>query len=439
MWLALAGVLVSAAARADETGEVELLPLAPGAEAVEVPGEPGLEWTIVPFVAGSTDVGVAFGVIGVLADLAGEFQPYAWRLRARLLMSVRDGPRGADFPEHNHGIQFDLPGRLGGRLRLTSEVAVQRWSTIGYFGIGNATRRETDAEIIAAESREGAAKGRRYQHTRTEIWAQTNARLDLSKSLALVHGFQLRHVIPSFYGGSLLDDEATESAAGGPGAVRLHGTSPHWIGQLSLGILIDTRDNEVAPRSGGRHEIALRVAPGSMMGHKMTFAGLTLNARFYATLIEDDWLVLAGRVFVDLLFGTVPYHELASGGAFERMHMPGGREGIRGVPVGRYHGRVKLIGNMELRTMFATAFLGSTKFRFGAVAFLDAGRIWADYKHDPERDGTGIGLKYGVGLGPRVQWGETVMLRLDISYSPDAAALDPDVPVGIYAGLAHSF
>ncbi len=415
----------------------------PPAELVEL-GRPEvdhtkMDWALVPFVAGSTDTGVAFGAIFVLADLDDTYDPYAFRFRARVVVSVLDGPDGVDFPEHNDAIQLDVPPALGGRLRLTAEVSFQRWSTMGYFGIGNASRIETDAEIKAAESRDGGEAGRRNQHIRIETWGRLNARYELGEVFALMAGFQLRYVIPTFYGGSLLADEAKASRDLVPGATRLHGVTPHWIGQLALGLIMDTRDNELSPRSGMLHELSVRASPGSMTGSRMTFAGLTLNARFYASIIDDDWLVFAARAFVDLLFGTVPYHEMASGGAFERMHMPGGREGIRGVPVGRYHGRVKLIGNLELRSMFASFCVGDQEFRLGAVAFFDAGRIWADFQRDPERDGTGHGMKFGIGGGPRIQWGETVLLRLDVSWSPDAAALDPSTPVGIYAGLAHSF
>ena len=402
------------------------------------PSDDPVDWALVPFLAGSTDTGIAFGLIGVLAGFDEAYSPYAWRLRARWLMSVRDGPDGVDFPEHNDGVQLDLPGRIGDRLRLTSEVAFQRWSTAGYFGIGNGTSVEPESVRKEAEQTPGAEPGRRYQHIRTEIWAQVNARIERGSGLAMMTGLQVRHVIPSFYGGSLLEEEALASADPEPGAPRLRGTKPHTLTQLSLGVLFDTRDNETDPTSGWFHEIALRVVPGAMTGHRMPFGGFTLNARGYLSLYER-YLVLAGRAFVDLLFGTVPYHEMSSGGAFDRMHMPGGRQGIRGVPIGRYHGRIKLITNLELRSMFYEFTAFGEPFRVGAVAFVDAGRIWADYRDDPARDGNGPGIKWGVGAGPRLQWGETVLLRLDVSYSPDANAADPDVPVGVYAGLAHSF
>ena len=418
-------------AQSDPSGALAGIP-------ADKPTDDPLDWALVPYVAGSTDAGVAFGLIWVLADLEKGYDPYRWRLRARFMMSIRDGPEGVDTPEHNDGLQLDLPARTGDRLRLTVAASFQRWATAGYFGIGNATRREPDAVVEEAESAPGGEHGRRYQHTRAEAWARINARFDIGRDWALRAGFQLRYVVPDAYGGSLFGEQARASRQGVPGATRLRGTTEHVIGQLALGVLYDSRDDEIAPTRGMFHEVAVRVAPGGLTGNRMTFAGITVNARFYQSIYRD-WLVFAGRAFADLLFGAVPYHEMSSGGAFERMHMLAGPEGVRGPPIGRYYGRAKVLSNVELRSMLYAFDVGDQHFRLGLTAFFDAGRVWAVYEHAPELDGTGLGLKWGVGLGPRLQWGETVLLRLDVAYSPDAADLDSDTPVGVYAGLAHAF
>ena len=70
-------------------------------------------------------------------------------------------------------------------------------------------------------------------------------------------------------------------------------------------------------------------------------------------------------------------------------------------------GRVKVLGNLELRAMFLSFMLFDQRWRLGTSAVADAGRLWADYRIDPVLDGTGLGLKYGLGGGPRLQIGET--------------------------------
>jgi hypothetical protein len=56
--------------------------------------------------------------------------------------------------------------------------------------------------------------------------------------------------------------------------------------------------------------------------------------------------------------------------------------------------------------------------RLGLVAFVDSGRLWADYASHPDLDGTGLGLKYGLGGGLRIASGKTFMLRFDLAWSP---------------------
>ena len=47
-------------------------------------------------------------------------------------------------------------------------------------------------------------------------------------------------------------------------------------------------------------------------------------------------------------------------------------------------------------------------------------------------DGSGVGLKYGVGGGVYVLWGQAAMLRIEAAYSPDAVSENPSLPLGIY-------
>jgi hypothetical protein len=52
--------------------------------------------------------------------------------------------------------------------------------------------------------------------------------------------------------------------------------------------------------------------------------------------------------------------------------------------------------------------------------------VWADTRPQPALDGTGLGLKYGVGGGLRLGSGGSFVLRGDIAWSPDAT------PIGGY-------
>jgi hemolysin activation/secretion protein len=145
-------------------------------------------------------------------------------------------------------------------------------------------------------------------------------------------------------------------------------------------------------------------------------------------------VVLAGRLAGDVLYGDPPFYELAR---FEDTYAIGGLNGVRGVPAQRYYGKVKVLGNVELRTEIVTFRALGKPVTFGVTAFLDGGRVWADTTPRPDLDGGGsggiAGLKYGVGGGVRFQSGSAFVLRGDVAWSPDAT------PIGAYVAAGQMF
>jgi len=94
---------------------------------------------------------------------------------------------------------------------------------------------------------------------------------------------------------------------------------------------------------------------------------------------------------------------------------------------------VKVFGNVELRTEIVSFHALGQAMVLGAVAFFDGGRLWADTTPQPQLDGHGVELKYGVGGGLRLQSGRAFVLRADVAYSPDAS------PVGGYVAAGQMF
>ena len=124
-----------------------------------------------------------------------------------------------------------------------------------------------------------------------------------------------------------------------------------------------------------------------------------------------------------MLFGDPPFAELPR---FEDTYAVGGSNGVRGVPQERYYGKVKVFGNVELRVKLLDFHAFSKLWGFGFETFFDGGRVWADTSAHPELDGTGFGLKYGVGGGLRLSSGTAFVIRGDLAWSPDAK------PIGAY-------
>jgi outer membrane protein assembly factor BamA len=221
----------------------------------------------------------------------------------------------------------------------------------------------------------------------------------------------------------LAEDTRKEDVDGEP---LITGTSDQAIVGLHLGVGFDSRDSNINPERGMFHELVFSGYPGRPGGDNFPLYGsVTLNTRFYVPL-AGEYLVLALRLRGDLFFGTAPFYDLNLGF-------------IRGVPLRRFHGLIHVLGNLEFRSIFFRFSANKQRFALGAAVFVDSGRVWADYRHDSALDGSGLGLKYGVGGGVRFLIGKGQLIRFDVAYSPYMEDLNPDMPVGIYVAFGQFF
>ncbi|MCP4677597.1 MAG: BamA/TamA family outer membrane protein [Deltaproteobacteria bacterium] len=394
-----------------------------------------LEWAALPAVAGNSDLGFIFGGLLMLAKFDEEYRPYHWRGQAITTMSLKDGPEGAEIPFHNHFITLNFPQVLGSRARLYANAGFFKTITGGYYGLGNDSN----------DSLDGIK--RRNQYRLMGPYANLAVRAPIVETLTFFVSAGFRHSFIDPYAGSKLDedsmeplkrDESIEVTPSIPPTsraeeqIKVLGTSDHARIDFSSGIVFDTRNDETNPRSGSYNEISLRGSPGAMTATEHLYFGLNAQLRHYLS-IYDDYLVLAGRLTLDVLYGRVPFYELAKVGGLQPYTGFGGHRGVRGIPAGRYHGKVKAIGSLSLRSMFYRFKIKTTRFALGTGIFIDAGRLWADTKKRPDLDGKKAGIKFGTGGGVRLLWGKTFLICVDVAYSPDAN------PIGFYVDLGHGF
>jgi outer membrane protein assembly factor BamA len=201
---------------------------------------------------------------------------------------------------------------------------------------------------------------------------------------------------------------------------------------LNLGLLFDTRDHEFTPTRGTFTELSVRSSPG--VQQDLRYAAFALNTAWYKALV-GEYLSFAIRGAADVIVGDAPFYELTRFGALQPRDGPGGGWSLRGVPRQRYSGKVKLIQNLELRSLFWRFNVGKSRFVVGAVAFLDAARIWADLR-GTQLAGVNVDggtFKVGTGGGLRVRWGETLVIRFDGAYSPT------EKTPGFYVDIGHVF
>jgi hypothetical protein len=378
------------------------------------------EWAGFPIIGGNSDIGVQFGVAATFTRFRDGVAPYFWNLDVVLSTSVKGDSNGVGFIQQADVLRLDAPDLLNHHLRLDTRGSFTRTINEGYYGVGN---------ISVAGPRPGEA-----DNIRLNQYIQEEARI---RSIARVHtgwrffdialGGNLRYEWPTLYPGSKLAfDAGTRNPDGTP---LVYGTQNEGLASLAAGVMIDTRDNEFITTRGIYYQLGVGGTVGSAEGIGYGQAAGVLS--HYAPI--GGPVIFATRIVADWEFGHVPFYDLQQGGIFEPQLLIG-PGGVRGVPEGRYAGAAKVVGNIEIRIPFPRFTLFKQRFRLGTTTFFDAGRVWASYKGgaDVVHDGTTLGLRFGVGAGAFLQWGEAAIFRVEAAYSPDAESENPGFPIGIY-------
>jgi hypothetical protein len=373
-----------------------------------------------PLIGGDSDIGFEFGGVGTLSYFSDGVKPYRWNMDLLLSASVKAGPSGPELTQQGYLWQIDVPEVLGPGVRINPEVSYTHTINYGYFGLGNAS---SGAPAPATNPN----PGRFHEWIESIAQVRSSARVNLVGPVAALFAVQYLYVDPTVYQYSVL---ATDAATTKPnGSPLIYGTTALSLPSLAGGFLYDSRDNEIFPRSGMLHELGVRLEEGFPLSANARYAELGAILRGYVPLGP---FVAAARLVANFQFGNVPFYDLFQAGPFDQKEMPGGSAGIRGVPVGRYLGPIKILGNIELREMLISFTVLKQKFTLGNDIFFDTGRVWSDYTFHSPLDGQGAGLKYGVGGGLFVLWGQAAMLRIEAAYSPDAVSENPTLPIGLY-------
>jgi outer membrane protein assembly factor BamA len=399
--------------RADDTR-----PEAAGSSAPK-PEQADTEFTLVPFVGGNSDMGFGGGYVASIARLEPQIEPYRYRLESAGTVTLGQGNGDAVRIQYTDVyLLFSLPNLIDDHLGLDVRVSYTLESNLKYYGLGNASTVTAGLEPTDPY----------FEHSRAHPTLRATLEYR-AKPFAFTGGVSYTQNwfdVPE-------DTLLSEQLQGGDPEVQalLGGVGTHGAPKIAFGVAYDTRDDETSPVRGLYITQQLELTPKTFGEVNYRFGRVGTAAHVFVPIVpRKRRLVLAARVASDLLFGEAPFYELPR---FEETFAIGGAKGVRGVPAQRYYGKVKVFSNLELRSeLFSAKILGDER-RFGLVGFTDVGRLWADYHANPELDGTGLGLKYGVGGGLRVASGETFVLRVDVAWSPDAD------PISAYLLAGHIF
>jgi hypothetical protein len=391
---------------------VAAAPLAAGA-ADDAPA--GTEFGFVPLAGGDSDIGIGVGALATLARMEPEAKPFKWRAAMGGFISVKLEDGALVLPYIDASLTFTVNRFLDSdRLRFEIRPSFTREATQRYFGLGDAS--PAPDPVVPA----------RDQYGRVHPSLQARLRVHLVDMWFWETGVSYAENWLSVDPTSTL---AMQMASGSDTQRELLGTArQHGVIFFENAIMFDSRETDISPYRGHFHQLKLRYSPRFGEHFPYSYNQLNLTSRVYFVMLGSA-LRLDLRGVIDIQLGDVPFYELAR---YEDTFF-GGANGLRGVPGQRYYGRVKAFGNVEFRSRWFGFDVGGKTFTIGSAAFFDFGRLWSDFGSHPELDGTGVGLKYGVGGGIRLQQGEQFIVRLDVAWSPDAN------PIGLYVQAGQAF
>ena len=316
-----------------------------------------------------------------------------------------------------HKLILDLPRLNDSGLRLNLIGGYEAWDSAWYFGQGNKRPRlrpeDTPEDYYTSEI--------------NSFWLVPQLRIPIGRPLWLFTGLILRSAQVNAYPDSLLQLEQPEGMNGG------------LLFMGSLGIMIDTRDQEPTPTRGLFTEVSFRGGHPEL-GSDFGMWGINFTHRQWFPLVGEK-LVFALRIAGDSHHGEVPFfHQHILGGS-EWVYL-GGNFVLRGLPQGRYRGQSSFYANKELRWRFSEFERWGRRFELMAVPFVDSARVWVDGENDALTH-----LHVSGGLGMRVIYERSLVMRLEGGCGVEEYTNDKDSVlvterrpvIGIYLLVGHPF
>jgi len=375
--LSAAPLAGSLAAQVPETQQAPEPPAEPG----EVP-EPAPRWRTswFPYLAGGAND------TPVLAFRVRHWQPADYEARSTYTAALNADAGIASRGSRYLSVSYRAPAYWDG-WRLSVQGAMERQARYGYFGLGNDTEFDKDADT------DETPFPYRMRRTRYRVTAEVTREIRGPLQVALLTGFT-RARFTSLPGPSAFVNDFPS------GEITQHDFS----GRLAL--IYDTRDNEYNTHQG------LLLEAGTQAGSAED--GYTREyAIFRGYLQVREGTVLAARLAGSGMGGTSSLDARFTIPGWEKeIPVLGGEYSHRGLDYGRLTGRGTLFGNFEVRhDVLPFGDLGAISL----VAFLDAGRVFEaeDFRL------TTKDLKVGGGGGVAFRILRSTIITLNFAGGPD--------------------
>lgn len=360
-------------------------------------------WIAAPLLSYDSTLLFGYGGFGgVIFPSPDPEQPYRLRISGQFYKTTGGYA--------NHFFRFEIPGLLGTQWRWRSDIRYVDWSQAPYYGIGNNTPISKGQPEEYYEYKKTGVRFR--QDLRYPLWGDWEAFGTWS--------FRNEHVrVPE---DTLLAQDLEDGVAVGADGGR--------YSYVALGMLRDTRDNEIDPSRGAFLNASGRVSHPYVLS-EYSVVGFNVSASAFFPLHER--VVSASNLSVDLRFGDEPFWNLAYVGGLGRGTI-GGRWAFRGLPEERLRGNHSAWVQQELRVHVWQGEIFNNDMDFMVVPFTDIGRVW-----DPGEIDDWYHLHATFGAGLRVDVRELAVLRADVGLGWEKYDTGSELGVELYVLADHPF
>lgn len=359
-----------------------------------------------PAVNFDADEGVGYGALLQLYDYGPTgAQPYRYSLQPTVFFTTRGRRDVILFVDAPHFLPD--PWRLGGSLAREQQLATP------FYGVGNASVFDTNLT--------NGPNTYYYRYGRTVWRGNADLQHDIGvRGVRLLVGAGMRAVtirpVPYDSGTTLLAQQVGRATLPARNTVNAR-----------VGLVVDTRDNEISTHNGNWSELLVQRA-GKVLGGDETYTRITANIRQFVPLAAT--ITFAERVVLQTVRGNPFVTELSTvQSSFRDDEGLGGATSIRGIPRNRYIGKGVAFSNSELRWSATEFELLHRSMRLILSGFFDAGRVWTD---GLDASTIASDLHVGYGGGAHVEVGPTFVVTGDVAHSSQTKA-------AVYIGIGYLF
>lgn len=206
-----------------------------------------------------------------------------------------------------------------------------------------------------------------------------------------------------------------------------------FTSMLATALIYDTRDFEPDPSKGLFLEYSQEVSLPAL-GSDFSFMKFMVQGQYVHTLAkwrgDKSRITFAGLAALGHIFGSninfIEMWDLSSQAEAGGILVLGGERSLRGYREARFLAPTVTLVNLEMRGRFYDFKMLRQHFTLGATAFYDMGSVYEGLEHL-----TFANWKGAPGLGARIGWNESTVIRLDYAVSREGSQ--------VFFGFGHIF